>query len=73
MAEQIRQHKEELHVFRQVAATDLVLKSQLIDVFYETYFQVLRDRHTWFTNVTYLQVITHLYDHYGIISAVDIM
>ena len=73
MAEQVRNHKEELRVFCQVVATDLALKSQLIDVFDETYFRGLRDRHTGFTNVAYLQMITHLYDHYGIILAVDIM
>ena len=33
MAEQIRQHKEELCIFRQVDNSDLVLKFQLIDVF----------------------------------------
>ena len=33
MAEIVRQHKEELRVFRQVTATDLALKSQLLDVF----------------------------------------
>ena len=73
MSEQVRQHKEELRVFRQVVNTDLALKSQLIDVFDKTYFRGLRDRHTGFTNVTYLQMTTHLYDHYGIISVVYIM
>ena len=73
MAEQVRQHKEELHISHQVVATNLALKSQLLDVFDKKYFRGLRDRHTWFTNVTYLQMITHLYDHYGIISAVDMI
>ena len=39
MSEQIRQHKEELRIFRQVENSDLALKSQLIDVFDETYFR----------------------------------
>ena len=73
MAEQVRYHKEELRLFRQVVATDLTLKSQLIDVFDEIYFRILCDRHTGFNNVTYLQIITHLYNHYRIISVVDIM
>ena len=43
MAEQIRQHKEELCIFRQVENSDLALKSQLINVFDETYFRGLRN------------------------------
>ena len=37
MAEQIRQHKEELRIFRQVENSDLALKFQIIDVFDKTY------------------------------------
>ena len=73
MSKIVRQHKEELRVFRQVAATDLALKSQLLDIFEEMYFRRLRDRHTSFTSVTYMQMITHLYNDYGIITAIDIM
>ena len=73
MAEIVRRHKEELRVYRQVLATDLALKSQLLDVFEDTYFRGLRDRHTGFTSITYMQMITHLYTNYGIITAVDIM
>ena len=43
MSEQIRQHKEELRIFCQVENSDLALKSQLIDVFDETYFRGLRN------------------------------
>ena len=47
MSEQIRQHKEELRIFRQVENSDLALKSQIIDVFDETYLRGLRklERH----------------------------
>ena len=48
MSEQIRQHKEELRIFRQVENSNLVLKYQLIDVFNEIYFRGLRNRHTGF-------------------------
>ena len=51
MAEQIRQHKEELRIFRQVENSDLALKSQLINVFDETYFRGLRNRHTGFSGL----------------------
>ena len=53
MSEQIRQHKEELRIFRQVENSNLALKSQLIDVFDETYFWGLRNRHTGFAGVSY--------------------
>ena len=73
MAEIARRHNEELRVYRQVVATDLALKSQLLDVFEDIYFRGLRDRHTGFTSITYMEMITHLYTNYGIISAVDII
>ena len=70
MSEQIRQHKEELRIFRQVENSDLALKSQLIDVFDETYFRGLRNRHTGFAGFSYFQMISHLYVNYGTITAV---
>ena len=73
MSKQIRQHKEELCIFRQVENSDLALKSQLIDVFDETYFRGLRNRHTGFSGVSYFQMISHLYVNYGTITAVDLI
>ena len=73
MAEMVRQHKEELRVYRQVENTELALKSQLIDTFDDTYFRGLRGRHTGFFGITYLQMIAHLYHNYGIITALDIV
>ena len=73
MSEQIRQHKEELCIFRQVENSDLALKSQLIDVFDETYFWVLRNRHTGFAGFSYFQIISHLYVNYGTITAVELI
>ena len=73
MAETVRQHKEQLRVYRLVENTELALKSQLIDTFDETYFRGLRNRHTGFFGATYLQMITHLYDSYGLITALDII
>ena len=72
MAEHTRRHKEELCIFRQVENFDLALKSQLIDVFDETYFRGLRNRHTGFAGVSYFQMITHLYTNRGTITAVDL-
>ena len=73
MAEQIRQHKEERRIFRQVENSDLALKYQLINVFDKTYFQGLRNRHTGFSGVSYFQMISHLYVNYRTITAVDLI
>ena len=73
IGKQIRQHKEELQIFRQVENSDLALKSQLIDVFDKTYFRGLRNRHTGFADVSYFQMISHLYVNYGTITAVDLI
>ena len=73
IGKQIRQHKEELHIFRQVENSDLTLKSQLIDVFDETYFRGLRNRHTGFSGVSYFRMISNLYVNYGTITAVDLI
>ena len=69
----MRQHKEELRIHRLVVATDLELKSQLIDAFKEIYFSNLRNRHTGFTGISYIDMVTHLYTNYEMISAVEIM
>ena len=73
IGEQIRQHKEELCIFRQVENSDLALKSQLIDVFDKTYFRGLRNRHTGFDGVSYFRMIYHLYVNYGTITAIDLI
>ena len=73
MTETVRQHKEYLRVFRLVENTELSLKSQLIDTFEETYFRGLRNRHTGFLGITYLDMIVHLYNNSGLTSALDII
>ena len=73
MAEIVRQHKEQLRVYRQIKNTELVLKSQLIDTFDETYFRWLRGRHTGFFGFTYVQIIAYLYNSYGLITALNII
>ena len=73
MAEIVRRHKEELRMYRIVQATDDACKSQLLEAFDKIYFRGLRNRHTGFTGISYLDMITHLYNNFGIITAVDIM
>ena len=73
MTEVVRQHKEDLRVFRLVANTGLALKSQLIDTFDASYFRGLRNRHTGFFGVSYLQVVAHLYNNYGLFTTLVII
>ena len=60
-------------MYRIINATDKACNTQLLDAFEEMYFRGLRNRHTGFTGITYMQMITHFYTNYGIITAVDIM
>ena len=60
MAEIVQQRKEELRVHHLVVATDLALKTQLIDAFEEMYFSSLRNRHR-----TY-RYFLHGHDHTSI-------
>ena len=60
-------------MYRLVQATYDACKSQLLEAFDEIYFRGLRNRHTGFTGISYLDMITHLYNNFGIITAVDIM
>ena len=73
MVEIVRQYKEQLKAYRKVENTELALKSQLIEVFDDTYFRGLRNRHTGFYGISYLQMIAHLYNNYGMITALDII
>ena len=54
MVEMVRQHKEQLRVYRQIENTELALKSQLIDIFDKTYFQGLCGRHTELFGIIYV-------------------
>ena len=60
-------------VYRQIENTKLALKSQLIDTFDKTYFRGLRGRYTGFSGIIYVQMISHIYDSYGLITALDII
>jgi hypothetical protein len=68
----VRQHKENIRVWREYNATDKALQQQLINTFDEPYIQGLRDRHTSYNNVSAMQILTHLYTTYGVITPIDI-
>jgi hypothetical protein len=70
--EAVRQHKENLHIWREYDATDKALQQQLINIFDKPYIRGLRDRHTGYNNVSAMQILTHLYTTYGVITPSDI-
>ena len=51
---------------------DQALQQQLITAFNEQYLRGLRNVHTRYVGVVTFQILTHLYDNYGIITAVNI-
>jgi hypothetical protein len=72
ISEAVRQHIEELRIWREHNATDKALQQQLINTFDEPYIRGLRNRHTGYNNVSAMQILTHLYTTYGVITPIDI-
>ena len=68
----MRNYKEQLRQWQETTRTDQALQQQLIEVFDEEYLRGLRNMHTGYVGVATQQILTHLYDNYGIITTVDI-
>jgi hypothetical protein len=61
-----------LRVWRKYQATDQALKQQLLNTIDKAYIRGLRNRHTGYNNVSTMQLLTHLYTTYGVITPIDI-
>lgn len=72
ISEIVINHKTKLREWQETICTDQALQQQLITAFDEQYIRGLQNMHTGYVGVTTLQMLTHLYDNYGIITAVDI-
>jgi hypothetical protein len=70
--EAVRQHKENLRVWRAYIATGRALQQQLINPFDKPYIQGLHDRHTSYNNASSMHILTHLYTAYGAINPIGI-
>ena len=68
----VRDHKTKLREWQETSRTDQALQQQLITAFDEQYLRGLRNIHTGYVSVVTFQMLMHLYDNYGIITAVDI-
>ena len=65
-------HKDQVDEFQMYQQTDQTLKTILIASIDEAYIHSLRDKSIGYTNVTTLQMLTHLYNSYARISQFDI-
>ena len=68
----MRNHKEKLREWQETNRADQALQQQLIAVFDEEYLRGLRNRHTDYVGVTTQQMLDHLYENYGVMTAVVI-
>ena len=67
-----RAYKEELREWQETTRADKVLQQQLLSVFDEEYLRGLSNLHMGYVGVNTNTMLQHLYDNYGVITAVDI-
>jgi hypothetical protein len=67
-----RQHDEALRVWRQFTLVQDAIKAQIIQAIEPMYLETLNNRYTGFAGITIRAMITHLYNHYGAITAHDL-
>jgi len=63
-----RTNAEAQRVFRLYHAVDAALKAQLLQAVADLYIQALANPHLQYANVTCLDILTHLWESYGIIA-----
>ena len=68
----VREHKEQLAIWRNYNATEQALKQQLISAIDSIYIKGISNRHTGYATVTLLRMIQHLYDTYGDITPFEL-
>ena len=64
-----RHHNIKQRVWREFIATDKALKQLLIGGVDQIFIRAKRHRITWYANVTTIQLLQHLYETYGKITA----
>jgi hypothetical protein len=69
LVEANRIHKEDTRIWREFQATDKSLKQLLLGAVSDIYTSPLKNRVTGYANITTRQLIIHLYDKYGNITA----
>ena len=66
-------HATSLKAWEEYKATDKALKQQLLSAISEQFYKALRNRIVGYTNITTLQILTHLCTTCGKITANDLM
>ena len=68
IAEGNRKHLIAQTTFRTYCDTDKALRNMLIEAVPDIYLRKIKDKQIGYSNVTCLQVLTHLWDNYGVIT-----
>ena len=66
--EEGRQRKESVRMWRELQATEKMLKNILLNSFEEIYFKGKRNRHTGYSTISVIEMIKYLYGNYGVIT-----
>ncbi len=67
-----RKHLIAQTAFRTYKDTDKALRNMLIDAVPDIYLRKIKDKQIGYSNVTCLQVLTHLWDNYGVITQAEL-
>ena len=66
------QHKEQRRIYTNHTDMDDALKGQIIDTVHETYLCEMRNKYTGYLGISTRDLLDHLLDRYGKITAADI-
>ena len=72
ISERVREHEQQLKVWKQYNTVEQALKQQLISAFDEIYLKSISNRHTGFASLTLLRMLQHLYDTYGDLTPTEL-
>ena len=72
ISERVREHTELLRLWKQYHQVELALKQQLIASFDPMYLKAISSRHIGYAGISLIQMLQHLYDHYGDLSPAEL-
>ena len=68
----VREHENNLKIWKQYNTVEQALKQQLIASFEDIYLKSISNRHTGFASLTLLRMLQHLYDTYGDLTPTEL-
>ena len=72
LAELSRQFREQLRTFREYYDVDKAIKAKIQTLIPEIYYKTLKNKHTGYSQVRGLDILTHLWTEYGTLQEEDI-